>query len=269
MYKIVKNYGFDLGLSCVFRQWRAPETHCSKLHGYALGFKLTFEADTLDDRNWVISFGELKVVRQWLYDTFDHRMLVARDDPKRAALQQLESEFGVAQVVMVDDVGCEKFAEMTYNTITKMLGFNKGYFPGVRLVSVEVREHDGNSAIYEPNDATSVAKQALNVANVATNVAMSAASATSTISAAVNATFPQAVTATTQASTAKKLSFRYAVPTEMRIGRDTVDAYATVMATKDILPKAWTTVDPSFFSDIKTVDTKVDYTNFMYGVHSE
>ena len=58
-----KNYGNDRGLSCSFRQWRATHSHCSLIHGYSLGFRFVFEADTLDDKNWVYDFGNTKWIK--------------------------------------------------------------------------------------------------------------------------------------------------------------------------------------------------------------
>ena len=52
-YRVIKTYGNETGLSCAFRQWKAT-SHCSLIHGYALGFEVTFEASELDKRNWVI-----------------------------------------------------------------------------------------------------------------------------------------------------------------------------------------------------------------------
>jgi hypothetical protein len=56
----------------------------------------------------------------------------------------------------VEGVGCEKFAELCYNKMAELLEQmkqdNVGRYPvnaGVRLKSVEVFEHDANSAIYE------------------------------------------------------------------------------------------------------------------------
>ena len=49
---------FD-GFSTVFRQWRAEDTHCKFLHGYAVSFKVWFEGE-LDYRNWVWDFGGMK-----------------------------------------------------------------------------------------------------------------------------------------------------------------------------------------------------------------
>jgi 6-pyruvoyltetrahydropterin/6-carboxytetrahydropterin synthase len=55
-----KTYGNDRGLSCAFRQWRSTHSHCSLIHGYSLGFKLIFECDSLDKRNWVLTLVDSK-----------------------------------------------------------------------------------------------------------------------------------------------------------------------------------------------------------------
>ena len=64
-YQSTKTYGNDRGLSCCFRQWRA-DSHCNLLHGYSLGFRFVFEADTLDERNWVYDFGDCKWIKEFL-----------------------------------------------------------------------------------------------------------------------------------------------------------------------------------------------------------
>lgn len=145
-YTITKTYGHELGLSCVFRQWRAPETHCSQLHGYALAFKLTFESDVLDHRNWVISFGELKEVKTWLQNTFDHKTVISSQDP-HIDFFYAGHKAKIINLVVVPEVGCEMFAEYVATNVQRILG-KKLSTKGARLVSVEVSEHDGNSAIY-------------------------------------------------------------------------------------------------------------------------
>jgi 6-pyruvoyltetrahydropterin/6-carboxytetrahydropterin synthase len=149
-WKITKRYGHEQGLSCVFKQWRAPETHCSKLHGYALAFEVCFEGDELDDRNWLISFGDLKPFKKFLEDTFDHKTLVAATDPDLATMLEIEQE-GICDVVIVPEVGCEKFAELVCEwlerNLIKLAPRNAG---NVRVKYVKVQEHAGNTAIYEP-----------------------------------------------------------------------------------------------------------------------
>ena len=149
MYKSTKTYGHEIGLSACFRQWRA-DSHCSKLHGYALAIKFIFAASELDARNWVVDFGSLKSLKGQLEDTFDHKLLVAADDPCLAEILALDS-LKIADVVVLEKCGCEAFAELIFSTTEIWLKDN-GYTPRAWLESVEVCEHGANSAIYEPND---------------------------------------------------------------------------------------------------------------------
>ena len=179
MYYSTKTYGNDRGLSCCFRQWKATHSHCSTLHGYAIGIKLIFKSETLDDKNWVMDFGGLKAFKAWADYMFDHTLVIAKDDPfldeftkltriRRTgmATEGKPHEMGTPiDIRLVDNVGCEAFAELAYNQMNQILtAFQNGdiinidgqeytaRYPvqrGVKLVSVEVFEHAGNSAIYE------------------------------------------------------------------------------------------------------------------------
>ena len=144
-FKSTKTYGHDLGLSAAFRQWRA-DSHCRFLHGYALSVHIEFEATELDVRNWVVDFGSLKSLKQVLQDTFDHKTLVAEDDPQLAWFQEAD-RLGIADIVVVPATGCERFAELIYEGAEVWLKDN-GYTPRCRISKVEVREHGANSAIY-------------------------------------------------------------------------------------------------------------------------
>ena len=146
-YRSTKTFGHDMGLSAAFRQWRA-NSHCRFIHGYALAFRFEFEADELDARNWVVDFGGLKGLRGMLEDTFDHKLLVAQDDPEIEWFREAQRR-GIAEVVEVEAGGCEKFAELVYECTEQWLR-DAGFAPRCRLVSVEVREHGANSAIYCP-----------------------------------------------------------------------------------------------------------------------
>ena len=165
-----KTYGNDKGLSCCFRQWGATHSHCSLLHGYSIGIKIVFECEALDQRNWVMDFGGLKEFKIWLDFMFDHTLLVAKDDPKLEILKKLdikEEYFGpsgigpgqfkktnkLANLRIVEGVGCEKFAEMIYQELESFISKWKDdgtlLNETVKVTSVEVFEHAGNSAIYQ------------------------------------------------------------------------------------------------------------------------
>tara|TARA_S200002703_G_scaffold8511_2_gene8541 strand:+ start:11301 stop:11747 length:447 start_codon:yes stop_codon:yes gene_type:complete len=139
-----KTYNHNIGLSCAFRQWRAKHSHCRFMHGYALSVRINFKG-MLNDRNWVYDFGDLKFVKQFLQDTFDHKTVIAEDDPELETFKELE-EKGLIQLVIIPHVGCEKFAEYICKEIAPQIVVNSN--ERVKLMSVEVREHSGNSAIY-------------------------------------------------------------------------------------------------------------------------
>ncbi len=145
-----KTYTHESGLSCCFRQWRA-DSHCSQMHGYALQVKIVFGAKQLDERNWVVDFGGLKEVKAWLTTMFDHTTLVAEDDPFLPVLNNL-NERGVINIRTVPSVGCESFAAMVLDYVRLWMS-SKGLSPRCRVISVEVAEHGGNSAICYDREA--------------------------------------------------------------------------------------------------------------------
>lgn len=148
-FQSTKTYGHNLGFSCAFRQWRA-DSHCKYIHGYSIAVKFVFEADELDERNWVVDFGSLKSLKGWLETMFDHKTLVAFDDPQLKWFEEAYKN-GIIDMVLVPATGCESFAKMIFEATCDWLSEN-GYTPRCRLKSVEVMEHGANSAVYTGGD---------------------------------------------------------------------------------------------------------------------
>jgi 6-pyruvoyltetrahydropterin/6-carboxytetrahydropterin synthase len=145
MYRSLKTYTHAQGLSACFRQWKA-HSHCNQLHGYALQVEIVFRAVQLDDRGWVVDFGGMTEVKEWLEDTFDHKLLVAEDDPKFHNLMSIGYE-GLADIIVLPRVGCEAFAKHVYDHVQLwLLGESKD--GRVTVESVTIREHGGNAAQY-------------------------------------------------------------------------------------------------------------------------
>ena len=143
---------FD-GYSTVFRQWRAEGTHCSFLHGYGISFKIVFEGE-LDERNWVWDFGGMKRAKNtidgmppkvWMDYMFDHTYIIAEDDPfLPLAIEMDKNE--IAQVRVIPATGAEQFAKFIYEKVSEFIKIETDN--RVRVVSVEFKEHNKNSAIY-------------------------------------------------------------------------------------------------------------------------
>jgi hypothetical protein len=118
-----------------------------------------------------MDFGGLKAFKEWSEWQFDHTTVIGRDDPHLDRFRELaklgkQDQGGVLDLRIVEAVGCEKFAELAYRTMVEILeAYQQGRgwthpdgrvfearYPvgaGVRLRSVEVFEHAGNSATYE------------------------------------------------------------------------------------------------------------------------
>ena len=154
MGKFISTKVFD-GYSTVFRQWKAETTHCKYLHGYGVSFKLFFQGE-LDERNWVWDFGGMKRAKgtidgmspkAWFDYLLDHTFIVAEDDPFKQSFLKM-GEAGVAQVRVIPATGAERFAEYIYNKVQPFINEETG--GRVKIARVEFREHEKNTAIYEP-----------------------------------------------------------------------------------------------------------------------
>jgi 6-pyruvoyltetrahydropterin/6-carboxytetrahydropterin synthase len=147
---------FD-GYSTVFRQWRADGTHCQFLHGYGVSFRVWFEGE-LDERNWVWDFGGMKRAKgtidgmnpkAWMDYMFDHTTIVADDDPYLEQFKEMWKD-GIIQLRIIPATGAEQFAKYIYE---KLNTFIKKETDGrVKIVQVEFREHEKNTAFYKSDD---------------------------------------------------------------------------------------------------------------------
>lgn len=143
---------FD-GYSTCFRQWKAEDTHCKFLHGYAVSFRVWFEGE-LDHRNWVWDFGGMKRAKgningmspKAYFDyLLDHTTIIANDDPYLDNFKKMHTD-GIIQLRILESTGCERFAEYLFNTINNFLYTETE--GRVRATKVEVYEHERNSASY-------------------------------------------------------------------------------------------------------------------------
>lgn len=143
-----KTYAHNTGHSCAFRQWRA-DSHCNLIHGYALQFEFVFGGTELDERNWIVDFGGLKPLKEWLKQMFDHTYLVAEDDPEMDTVLMLQDR-GLIDMRVVPATGCERFAEMAFDKAEEIV--SKLTDGRCWVQSVTVREHEANSATVELAD---------------------------------------------------------------------------------------------------------------------
>lgn len=82
-YRVTKTIEFSYGHRLLNHRGK-----CRYLHGHNGMLEIDVDAEALDDMGMVIDFTDVNdVVKTWVDQNLDHRMLLCRDDPVLPALQ--------------------------------------------------------------------------------------------------------------------------------------------------------------------------------------
>jgi len=150
--KVFENY------SVALRQHKAQHSHCCKLHGYALKFKVWFrsneplEDNQLDDMNWIVDYGGFKEpplgngLKSWMDYMWDHTTLIEKDDPNLDIFEQL-AQMGICQLRVMDKMGAESCAKLVFDKFNDVL--SKTDAGRCKVIKVECFENENNSSIYQ------------------------------------------------------------------------------------------------------------------------
>ena len=143
-YKSSKRFG---PITTGHRQWR-DKGHCSYVHGYGRYVRLTFEATELDERGWVMDFGDLKDVKSWIESEWDHRTLIAADDPAIPELKTLEEVGGINLNILPEGYlpGIEESCRYLYDKLNPVI--QRKTNNRVVITRVEIWETEKNQAEY-------------------------------------------------------------------------------------------------------------------------
>ena len=143
-FKSTKRFG---PITTGHRQWR-DEGHCSYIHGYGRHVRLTFEASTLDKCGWVMDFGDLKDIKNWIEDEWDHRVLIAADDPLIPQLKELEEVGGINLNILPEGYlpGIEESCRYLYDKLNPVI--QRKTNNRVVITRVEIWETEKNQAEY-------------------------------------------------------------------------------------------------------------------------
>ena len=143
-YKSSKRFG---PITTGHRQWR-DKGHCSYVHGYGRYVRLTFEASELDERGWVMDFGDLRDVKSWIESEWDHRTLIAADDPVIPELKALEKVGGINLNILPKGYlpGIEESCRYLYDRLNPVI--QRKTNNRVEITRVEIWETEKNQAEY-------------------------------------------------------------------------------------------------------------------------
>lgn len=159
MFRSTKRFG---PIPTCHRNWHAANNQsrdsqkCAWIHGYSRHMQLTFEGD-LDDCQWVYDFGDCKFIKAFLEDKWDHKVLISSDDPELDLLGQMHVK-NLLQLTVIDSTngrnwgpGLEGSCKYVFDHIQPTI--DKKTNDRVRIVRVEIWEHENNSAIFVPTEA--------------------------------------------------------------------------------------------------------------------
>jgi 6-pyruvoyltetrahydropterin/6-carboxytetrahydropterin synthase len=107
MYSVTKRIEF-----CYGHRLMDYSGVCQHPHGHNAVVEIHIEADVLDGRNMVADFGDIKrIVKGWIDRELDHKMILRKDDPLAAALQQM----GEPMYLLESNPTAERIAQLIFD----------------------------------------------------------------------------------------------------------------------------------------------------------
>jgi 6-pyruvoyltetrahydropterin/6-carboxytetrahydropterin synthase len=107
MYSVTKRIDF-----CYGHRLLDYDGVCKHPHGHNAVAEIEVRAETLDKRNMVVDFTDIKLqVKSWIDRELDHRMILRRDDPLVDLLQKL----GEPVYVLESNPTVERIARLLFD----------------------------------------------------------------------------------------------------------------------------------------------------------
>ncbi len=133
MYRVTETVDFCYGHRLLRYQGK-----CAHLHGHNGRVEIELSSGSLDNQSMVADFGDIsRIVRGWIEQNLDHRMLLHKDDPLVAVLRRHDEP-----VFLVDgDPTAESIARLIYDFAASQ---------GLKVTQVRLWETDSSVASYAP-----------------------------------------------------------------------------------------------------------------------
>ena len=133
MYKVTEIVEFCYGHRLLHYKGK-----CAHLHGHNGRVEIELASSSLNDQSMVADFSDIgRIVKDWIDQNLDHRMLLHRDDPFVAVLRKHDEP-----VFLMD---CDPTAE----AIARLI-FEYAASQGLKVSEVRVWETPGSIASYAP-----------------------------------------------------------------------------------------------------------------------
>lgn len=122
------------------------EGHCAFLHGHNWGIEIEFGCTQLDARGFVVDFGGLGFLKQWIAENLDHACVFAQSDPLRESL--LRDYPQLFRPLIIESSSTEGIAKHLFETFDPMVRQETAGRAWVRQIILH--EDSKNKASYQP-----------------------------------------------------------------------------------------------------------------------
>jgi 6-pyruvoyltetrahydropterin/6-carboxytetrahydropterin synthase len=107
MYSVTKRIEF-----CYGHRLMEYDGVCRHPHGHNAVVEIDIRSDTLDRRNMVADFSDIKrIVKGWIDRELDHRMILRQDDPLAAVLRDM----GEPMYLLESNPTVERIAQLIFD----------------------------------------------------------------------------------------------------------------------------------------------------------
>lgn len=118
--------------------------HCALIHGHNWSITLTFACSEADTNGFVIDFGKLKYIKNWIDEHLDHACLFNENDSE--ARQMLIDSGHLFKAYVLTNCACEGIAQHLHKIFDHMVRSETNN--RVWVTTIEITEDAKNSAIY-------------------------------------------------------------------------------------------------------------------------
>ncbi len=119
--------------------------HCSFIHGHNWDISLTFACEQTDENGFVVDFGKVKFIKQWIDEHLDHACVFSSADSDAKKLVEASSELW--KVYFVEQCSCEGLAMHLFDVFNKLVKQHTN--SRVRVIEIEVSEDSKNTATFK------------------------------------------------------------------------------------------------------------------------
>ena len=122
--------------------------NCSKIHGHNWAITLEFECSELDKNGFVVDFGNLKYIQNFINNNLDHASLFSKNDTIIKKLMSSEYK-SLLKVLWVKNSSCEGIAKFLFKEFSKLVKNNEGN--RVWIKTLTLYEDSKNFVTYAPS----------------------------------------------------------------------------------------------------------------------